>query len=61
MTVAMLIGTCNNIRISTRAFITDTRARILHNSNTLTIKPEIMCREVSGFVIDGDTIFIIVY
>lgn len=61
MTVAMLIDTCSNIRISTRAFITDTRARILHDANTLTIKPEIMCRKVSGFVIDSDTIYIIVY
>lgn len=57
MTVTMLIDRCANIRMTTRAFITNEMACILHNS---TIKPELMTREVSSFVISGDTVYIIV-
>lgn len=61
MTVSMLVNTCNNVRISTRAFIEDSVGRIYHDANTLTIKPEIMLREVSSFTIDGDTLYIIIF
>lgn len=60
MTVTMLIDRCANIRMTTRAFITNEMACILHNSSVFAIKPELMTREVSSFVISGDTLYIIV-
>lgn len=61
MTVANLVGACNNVSISTRVFIEDTVGRILHDANELTIKPEIMVREVQSFGIDGDTLYMVVF
>lgn len=60
MTVTMLIDRCANIRMTTMAFITDENACILHDSSVFAIKPELMTREVSSFVISKDKVFIIV-
>ena len=61
MTVSMLVNRCNNVRISTRAFIEDAIGRIYHDGNTLTISPEIMSREVSSFTLDNDTLYVIIF